>query len=100
MKFQCLLTAAVAMFILSGNLEAAKTKPVKGSVLKVQQDSGKESGTITVKVTPKKKKGDPTSTKTEEKAFKITESTKLETVSGKKKDATSVPAKFSDLKRG
>ena len=100
MIFRSLLSAAVAMFILSGTVEAAKSKPEQGTISKVEQDSGKESGTITVKVTPKKKKTDTTPTATEEKSFKITESTKLETVSGKKKDATTTPAKFSDLKEG
>ena len=102
MKFQSLLIAMVAMFILSGTVEAAKCKPEKGVISKIEKDSGKESGTITVKVTPKKKKTDttPTTTAAEEKSFKITESTKLETVSGKKKDATTTPAKFSDLKEG
>jgi hypothetical protein len=92
----------VAMFILSGTVEAAKSKPEKGVISKIEKDSGKESGTITVKVTPKKKKTDTTPAKTvaEEKSFKITESTKIETVSGKKKDATTTPAKFSDLKEG
>jgi len=102
MIFRPLLSAAVAMVILSGTVEAAKSKPEQGTISKVEQDSGKESGTITVKVTPKKKKTDttPAPTATEEKSFKITESTKLETVSGKKKDATTTPAKFSDLKAG
>ena len=102
MKFQSLLIAMVAMFILSGTVEAAKSKPEKGVISKIEKDSGKESGTITVKVTPKKKKTDTTPAKTvaEEKSFKITESTKIETVSGKKKDATTTPAKFSDLKEG
>lgn len=101
MKFRSLLSAAVALFILSGTVEAAKSKPQQGTISKVEQDSGKESGTITVKVTPKKKKSDTTPAPTaEEKSFKITESTKLATVSGKKKDATTTPAKFSDLKEG
>ena len=102
MKFQSLLIAMVAMFILSGTVEAAKSKPEKGVISKIEKDSGKESGTITVKVTPKKKKTDttPATTVAEEKSFKITESTKIETVSGKKKDATTTPAKFSDLKEG
>ncbi|NBR05115.1 MAG: hypothetical protein EBT92_05015 [Planctomycetes bacterium] len=102
MKSYTLLTAIFATFILSGTVEAAKTKPTKGTILKAQQDSGKESGTITVKVTPKKKKGDtsPAPATAEEKSFKISETTKLETVSGKKKDTTSTPAKFSDLKEG
>lgn len=102
MKFAHLLTAAVTIFVLSGTVEAAKSKPVKGTIIKAQQDTGKESGTITVKVTPKKKKGNntPAPTTAEEKSFKITESTKLETVSGKKKDATTMPAKFIDLKEG
>ncbi len=101
MIFRSLLSAAVALFILSGTVEAAKSKPEKGTISKVDQDSGKESGTITVKVTPKKKKSDTTPAPTaEEKSFKITESTKLATVSGKKKDATTTTAKFSDLKEG
>jgi hypothetical protein len=100
MKIRSLLSAAVALFILSGTVEAAKSKPEHGTISKVEQDSGKESGTITVKVTPKKKKSDTTPATVEEKSFKITESTKIETVSGKKKDATTTPAKFSDLKEG
>lgn len=100
MKIRSLLAAAVAMFILSGTVEAAKSKPIQGAISKVEQDSGKESGTITVKVTSKKKKGDATPATAEEKSFKITVSTKLETISGKKKDATTAPAKFSDLKEG
>jgi hypothetical protein len=100
MKIRSLLSAAVALFILSGTVEAAKSKPEQGTISKVEQDSGKESGTITVKVTPKKKKSDTTPATVEEKSFKITESTKIETVSGKKKDATTTPAKFSDLKEG
>lgn len=102
MRYAHLFTAVAAMFVLSSTVEAAKTKPVKGTILKAQQDSGKESGTITVKITPKIMKGTATAAPTtaEEKSFKITESTKLETVSGKKKDATASPAKFSDLKEG
>ena len=102
MKFRSLLSAAIALLILSGTVEAAKSKPQKGVISKIEKDSGKESGTITVKVTPKKKKTDttPAPTAAEEKSFKITESTKLETVSGKKKDATTTPAKFSDFKEG
>jgi hypothetical protein len=102
MKFQFLLIAMVAMFIFSGTVEAAKSKPEKGVISKIEKDSGKESGTIAVKITPKKKKSDitPAPTTAEEKSFKITESTILESVSGKKKDATTTPAKFSDLKEG
>jgi hypothetical protein len=92
----------VAMFIFSGTVEAAKSKPEKGVISKIEKDSGKESGTIAVKITPKKKKSDttPAPTAAEEKSFKINESTKIETVSGKKKDATTTPAKFIDLKEG
>ena len=54
MKIRSLLSAAVALFILSGTVDAAKSKPEQGTISKVEQDSGKESGTITVKVTPKK----------------------------------------------
>lgn len=102
MRYARLFTAVAAMFVLSSTVEAAKTKPVKGTILKAQQNSGKESGTITVKITPKKMKGTATAAPTtaEEKSFKITETTKLETISGKKKDATASPAKFSDLKEG
>jgi hypothetical protein len=90
MKFQSMLSAAIALFIFSGTVEAAKSKPQKGVISKIEKDSGKESGTDTT----------PAPTAAEEKSFKITESTKLETVSGKKKDATTTPAKFSDFKEG
>ena len=102
MKFRSLLSAAIALLILSGTVEAAKSKPQKGVISKIEKDSGKESGTITVKITPKKKKivTTPAPTVAEEKSFKITESTKLKTVYGKKKDATTAPAKFSDIKEG
>lgn len=54
-----------------------------------------------MKITPKNSKGNTNATTTsEEKTFKITESTKLETTSGKKKDTTNSPAKFNDLKEG
>ncbi|MFM7099223.1 MAG: hypothetical protein ACKO16_17580 [Gemmataceae bacterium] len=96
-----LLLGVVAVFAISSTVEAAKSKSEKGTITKVQQDSGKESGSITVKITPKNSKGNTNATTTsEEKTFKITESTKLETTSGKKKDATNSPAKFNDLKEG
>lgn len=96
-----LLLGVVAVFAISSTVEAAKSKPEKGTITKVQQDSGKESGSITVKITPKNSKGNTNATTTsEEKTFKITESTKLETTSGKKKDTTNSPAKFNDLKEG
>jgi len=102
MKFQSVLIAMVSMFIFFGTVEAAKSKPEKGVISKIEKDSGKESGTIAVKITPKKKKSDttPAPTAAEEKSFKINESTKIESVSGKKKDATTTPAKFIDLKEG
>lgn len=94
------LTLGVALACLLGFVGAADAakKPTKGSILKVNQDSGKESGTITIKVAPGKKA--PADATPVEKSFKITESTKLENVSGKKKDTTSTPAKFNDLSVG
>jgi hypothetical protein len=95
------LLAAVALFLSAvGSLEAAKgkkTKPVKGTVTSIKQDEGKESGTITVTVKTKKK-GAPATT--EARTFQVSESTKLETVTGKKKNTTATAAKFADLAEG
>jgi len=102
MKSYTVFTALATLLLISCSAEAAKDKPINGTISKVQQDSGKETGSITVKVVAKVKKGDtaaPTATP-EEKTFTISESTKIETVSGKKKDATTSPAKFSELTAG
>ena len=97
MKSWMLALVAVGLVCLAGNADAAK-KPMKGTITKVEKDSGADTGTITVKVEPNKKKNPDA--KAEEKKFKITDSTKLESVAGKKKDTTATSAKFSDLAEG
>ncbi|MEY4393272.1 MAG: hypothetical protein RL595_521 [Planctomycetota bacterium] len=97
MRNWVLVLVAAGVVVLAGNAEAAK-KPLKGTITKVEKDSGTETGTITVNVEPNKKKNPDA--KPEEKKFKISDSTKLESVTGKKKDTTSTTAKFSDLAEG
>jgi len=78
-----------------------KAKPITGTVTSVKPDSGKDTGSFIVKVTPKQKKGAPAPTgQPEEKTFKVTSSTTFESLTGKKKNTTSSPAKFSDLSDG
>ncbi len=40
MKFQSVLIAMVSMFIFFGTVEAAKSKPEKGVISKIEKDSG------------------------------------------------------------
>jgi hypothetical protein len=75
-------------------------KPVTGVVTEIKRDSEtKDSGTITVKVQAKAKKGQ-TAPDPVEKTFKVTEATKFETKGkGKKGTATNTEAKFTDLSK-
>jgi hypothetical protein len=72
-------------------------KPVTGVVTEIKKDSDKDTGTITVKVQAKAKKGQ-TAPEPVEKTFKVTEATKFEK-KGKGKKATATEAKFADLTR-
>ncbi|HXG08243.1 MAG TPA: hypothetical protein VNK04_00475 [Gemmataceae bacterium] len=79
-------------------------KAVKGQVVAVQKDTGKETGTLTIKTVAKKKAGD-TGTG-EEKKYVISESTKFEKAPPRQKGQKAVknqpgtPATFADVKQG
>jgi hypothetical protein len=71
-------------------------KPVQGVVVDFKKDEGKDTGTITVKLVKGKKKGGD-SGEAVQKTFTITDTTKLEKVSGKKGNVETKAATFSDL---
>jgi hypothetical protein len=78
----------------AGKKKAAK--PVQGVVIDFKKDEGKDTGTITVKVMQGKKKGGD-SGEAVQKTFTVTDATKFEKVSGKKANAETKSAAFSDL---
>ncbi len=108
MRFlKALTVVAVALMLVlavSARVEAAKKakkkKPVTGTVVEVKKDDDKDTGTVKVKVTPKKKKTDTTAPEPVEMTFKLTDTTKFQTVTGKKGDETTTDAKFSDVSEG
>ncbi len=69
-----------------------KGKGVRGAISAVKQDEGKETGSITIKAG---KKGEKV-----EKTFKVTAETKIQVVTGKKKERKVSEGKFSDLTVG
>jgi hypothetical protein len=90
----------VLMVVVASNLSAAgkakkkKTaKPVHGTIVTIEKEADKNAGTLTVSVTTGKKPD----VKTEEKKFKVTEATKIQTVVGKPKDNQFKEGAFSDL---
>ena len=93
-----LAVAALTLAMVTPALAAAKGKKnkgaVKGTVVEVKKDEGKETGSLVVKVTPGKKDAGAAAT---EKTFKITDTTKVQKLVGKKKDAVASDAKFSDV---
>jgi hypothetical protein len=100
-RLRNLAVLAVAL-VLTNSAGAAekgkkKVKPVKGTVVEVTKDQDKDSGSIVVRVAANKKTGVPAT----DKAVKVTETTKVFLVGGKKTANTSpVPAKFSDVQKG
>jgi len=76
--------------------KAAKGKKganARGTVVSFEKDADKNSGTLVVKVTTGKK---PNVT-TEEKKFKVTEATKVQTLVGKPKDNQVKDGSVSDI---
>jgi hypothetical protein len=104
MRTLAIFTVTALMLGQVSDTEAAKGKKTKksvaGTISMVKQDSAKESGTITIKVQAKKKKAATIAPPSTEKTFTISSTTKIESVMGKKKTATTTPAKFSDLATG
>jgi hypothetical protein len=102
MRILCVLASIGLLLGMTCTAEAAKSKKAKavsGTVISVKPDSDKDTGSFTVKVKPKKKKDAPVG-EPEEKTIKVTSSTTFESLTGKKKNAISAPAKFSDLSDG
>jgi hypothetical protein len=101
MILRSLLVLGLALSLVGSTAEAAKGKKKKnnvrhGVVEVVSLDQDKDSGKITIKQRAKKKKG--TEAKSEE--IKLTKSTTVERVAGKKGNKTTETAKLSDLKAG
>ncbi|HZU36704.1 MAG TPA: hypothetical protein VFA18_12375 [Gemmataceae bacterium] len=90
------LVLATSVSAGDGKPKAKKEKTVSGRVTAVDKDKG----TLTVKVQPKTKKGDTQTTPAEEKTFKVTETTKYSSVSGKKGALQATTATFDDIKVG
>lgn len=81
--------------------KAKKGTQVQGVVVEFTKDNDKDSGTLKVKVQAKKKKGQEAGAPAaEEKTFKVTPTTKFETVSGKKDQREVKAATFADVHKG
>lgn len=76
-----------------------KPHAVRGGVTAIDKDPDKTSGTLTLKVQPKKK-ADAAAAPAEERKLKFTDTTKFEFVSGKKATQQVSAATFADLKVG
>ena len=104
MTRMCLI-ASLAVLLAGNASEAApkakKKGAVRGTVVEVKKDADKESGTLIIKVIPKKNKkaGAADAPKEETKTFKVTPETKVEQMVGKKKDAKPEPSKFSSIEK-
>lgn len=100
------LSVVALALLLASPVEAAgkgkkkKTQngPTIGVVVDVKKDGDKDAGTVTVvSFASAGKNGLQPG---EQRTFKVSEATKFETVSGKKKNRTTSPGKFADLVRG
>jgi hypothetical protein len=105
LKVAAVLAVAAMLASAMNAAAAAKAKkankgPITGTITAVKMDEGKDTGTFTVKVTPKQKKGDTTPPVTEEKTFKVTAATKFASASGKGGAVEATAAKFADLAEG
>ena len=104
MTRMCLIASLAVLLAGSASEAAPKAKKkgaIKGSVVEVKKDADKESGTLIIKVIPKKNKKDPAAAppKEETKTFKVTTETKVEQMVGKKKEAKPEPSKFSSIEK-
>jgi hypothetical protein len=100
----CVVAFALVLALAGGASAGKKGKkgkhPVKGVVESVEKSSDKDAGTITVKVTAKKKKGTAPAGAAVEKKIQISEATKIEKVSGKKGQKETKAATLSDVQKG
>ncbi len=104
-----LLACSLTLALLVPTAEGAKAKkkkgnhPTLGEVTAIDQDKDKkDEGTLTVKVTPHRKKKGAAAPAAEatEKKFTITKDTKFVKVTGKKKEKTETAATMADVKSG
>jgi hypothetical protein len=89
------LVLALAATASAAGKKAKKAKPVRGVVVAVQKDDGKDTGTITVRVQQGKKVA--ANTPPEERKFTIGKTTKIEKVTGKKGQKQTAAAAFGDV---
>jgi hypothetical protein len=80
----------------AGKAKAKKAKPVTGVVVDVQKDADKDTGTLTLKVAPKKKDA---AGEAMEKKFTFSEKTKVVKVSGKKGEQQTTDASIKDVEK-
>src|SRR5262249_23005434 len=90
-----LALAATASAAGKGKKGKKADKPIKGVIVAVDQDQGKDTGTITVQVQKGKKAA--ANTPAEGKKITSTGTTKLVKVSGKKGEKQTTDAAFKDL---
>jgi hypothetical protein len=90
-----LALAATASAAGKGKKNKKATKPIRGVIVAVDQDQGKDTGTITVRVQKGKKAAADAAP--EEKKITVSDTTKLTKVSGKKKQQQTTDAAFKDL---
>jgi len=74
-----------------------KAQTVRGTVVEVKKDEGKAEGTLKVKVQPKK---NAATAEPVEKTFKISDTTKVVRITGKKGDKQETPATLADIQAG
>jgi hypothetical protein len=91
-----LVLALVTTVSAAGKGKKKGTKPVRGVVVSVQKDDGKDTGTITVRVQQGKKKA-AADTPPVEKKFTISDKTKIEKITGKKGQKETTAAKLGDV---
>jgi len=96
--FRLLAVAALSLCMALPTLAAGKKKkdgkPVKGTVVEVKKDEGKETGELKVKV-PGKKGAAAT-----DRTFKITEATKIAKITGKVKPKEAATTEGTAIKFG
>jgi hypothetical protein len=74
--------------------------PASGVVVEVKKDADKDTGTITIMTFAASDKKSVSIEPGTQRIFKINDATKFETVSGKKKDLSTTPVKFTDVVKG
>ena len=96
-----MLALAIPSFAAPPDKKAKKKKnaPFRGTVVEVKAVDGKDEGVIIVKGVSGKKKDAPAADP-QEKTFKVTAGTKIETRANKKKAIPATPVKLSAIEKG